>query len=142
MKKQLTAISFLMVSIIGFSQSKRDKQDILTMLKKQETAWNNGNLDEFMVGYWKSDSLLFIGKNGPKYGYTTTLENYKKSYSDTIKMGKFTSTILSMQKLSKDYYFIVGKWFLKRSIGDVSGHYTLLIRRINGEWVIVADHSS
>jgi hypothetical protein len=95
-----------------------------------------------MQGYWKNDSLLFIGKNGPKYGYAITLANYKKGYPDTAHMGKFTSTILSVKKLSKKYYFVVGKWYLKRSVGDVSGHYTLLIRKINGEWVIVADHSS
>lgn len=112
------------------------------MLQAQEKEWNNGNLEAFMKGYWQNDSLLFIGKNGPKYGYTTTLENYKKGYPDTARMGKFTSTILCIKKLSREYYFVVGKWYLKRTVGDVSGHYTLLIKKINGEWVIVADHSS
>ena len=112
------------------------------MLSKQEAAWNTGNLQSFMKGYWVNDSLLFIGKNGPKYGYETTLENYKKGYPDTAHMGKFTSTILSIKKLSNQYYYVVGKWFLKRSVGDATGYYTLLIRKINGEWVIVADHSS
>ncbi len=131
----------LLISIADFAQNKNETA-IIRMLQAQETAWNTGNLETFMKGYWQNDSLLFIGKNGPKYGYNTTLENYKKGYPDTARMGKFTSTILSIKKLSTKYYFVVGKWYLKRSVGDVSGHYTLLIKKINGEWVIVADHSS
>ncbi|MCW3122350.1 MAG: hypothetical protein JWQ38_1842, partial [Flavipsychrobacter sp.] len=57
-------------------------------------------------------------------------------------MGKLTSTIVSMQKLAADYYFIVGKWDLKRTAGDVGGSYTLLLRKIKGHWVIICDHSS
>lgn len=134
----------LLITLITISLNAQDRNEISirNMLSKQEAAWNTGNLQSFMKGYWVNDSLLFIGKNGPKYGYETTLENYKKGYPDTAYMGKFTSTILSIKKLSNQYYFIVGKWFLKRSVGDATGYYTLLIRKINGEWVIVADHSS
>lgn len=141
MKQILPILLLAIIPFCSFAQNKEEKV-ILKMLKAQETEWNNGNLEAFMKGYWQNDSLLFIGKNGPKYGYATTLANYKKGYPDTSHMGKFTSTIISMKKLSPQYYFVVGKWYLKRSVGDVSGHYTLLIKKINGEWVIVADHSS
>lgn len=133
----------LIISSCSIAQAQtKEEAEIKAMLKQQENAWNEGNLEKFMIGYWESDSLLFIGKNGPKYGYKTTLANYKKGYADTTQMGKFTSTILSMQKLSASYYFVVGKWFLKRTIGDLQGHYTLLIRKIKNKWFIVADHSS
>jgi len=139
--KQLLLIVFTILSLNVTAQDK-DALTIKKMLAAQEKAWNEGNLDKFMIGYWQSDSLLFIGSKGPKYGYNITLENYKKGYPDTAHMGKFTSTIISMKKLSAEYYFVVGKWFLQRSVGDISGHYTLLIRKIKGQWVIVADHSS
>ncbi|MBS1730550.1 MAG: nuclear transport factor 2 family protein [Bacteroidetes bacterium] len=132
---------FLFHSSSSFAQSK-DEMQIRKILTQQNNAWNQGNLDSFMVGYWNSDSLLFIGSGGPRYGYATTLIGYKKSYPDTAHMGHFTSTILSMKKLSGEYYFVVGKWELARSVGDVSGYYTLLFRKIKGVWVIVADHSS
>lgn len=141
MKYWLVIALLQLVSFFSMAQTK-EEVEIKAMLKQQEKAWNEGNLEKFMIGYWQSDSLLFIGKNGPKYGYKTTLANYKKGYADTTQMGKFTSTILTMQKLSPTYYFVVGKWFLKRTIGDVQGHYTLLIRKIKNKWVIVADHSS
>jgi ketosteroid isomerase-like protein len=139
--KQILLFIFCTTTIFAQAQNK-DQNAIRAMLSAQEAAWNNGNLEQFMIGYWQSDSLMFIGKNGPTYGYDKTLENYKKGYPDTAHMGKFTSTIISMKRLSPEYYFVTGKWFLKRTVGDVSGYYTLLIRKINGKWVVVADHSS
>ena len=139
--KQFLLFVFCTTTFFAQAQNKNENA-IRAMLSAQEAAWNTGNLEQFMIGYWQSDSLMFIGKNGPTYGYDKTLENYKKGYPDTAHMGKFTSTIVSMKRLSAKYYFVTGKWFLKRTIGDVSGYYTLLIRKTNGKWVVVADHSS
>lgn len=129
-------------NVLFIQAQTKDAVAITQMLKAQEAAWNEGNLEKFMIGYWQNDSLMFIGKNGPTYGYNNTLANYKKGYPDTSYMGKFTSTVISLKKLSADYYFVTGKWYLKRSVGDAKGHYTLLLRKIKGKWVIVADHSS
>ena len=120
----------------------KNKQEILSLLDRQTRDWNRGDIDGFMVGYWNSDSLMFIGKSGITYGYQQTLANYKKNYSDTTQMGKLSFNIIQVKKLSGEYYFVVGKWTLKRTVGDLSGHYNLLFRKINGKWVIVADHSS
>jgi len=75
-------------------------------------------------------------------GWQKTLENYKRSYPDTTSMGKLSFDIILVKPLSKKYYYVVGKWMLKRSIGDLSGYYNLLFKKVNGEWVIIADHSS
>lgn len=119
-----------------------DEQTIRNILERQTGDWNRGDIDAFMKGYWKSDSLLFVGKNGATYGYQTTLNNYKKNYPDKAAMGTLHFNILQVQRLSEDHYFVLGKWMLTRTIGDLSGHYTLLFRKIKEEWVIVADHSS
>lgn len=124
------------------SAQDKNKQQILSILDRQTRDWNNGNIDGFMVGYWNNDSLMFIGKSGITYGYKQTLANYKKNYSDTTQMGKLTFNIIQVKRLSAEYYYVVGKWMLKRTVGDLSGHYNLLFRKINGKWVIVADHSS
>lgn len=119
-----------------------DEKAIRAMLAKQNEAWNRGDLEGFMKGYWNSDSLMFVGKNGVTYGYKNTLENYKKGYGNADQMGKLTFTFIRFTKTSPDYYFVVGKWELARKDGDLSGHFSLLIKKINKEWVIVADHSS
>ncbi len=127
---------------LSFAQASKDEKAIRDLLSRQSAAWNQGNIDEFMKGYWQSDSLLFIGKSGVTNGYQNTLDNYKKNYNDASKMGKLFFDILEVRKMSPVYYWVLGKWFLKRSIGDVGGYYTLLFRKIKGQWVIVADHSS
>jgi len=119
-----------------------DEKVIRDLLERQTRDWNRGDIDAFMNGYWESDSLMFVGKNGATYGYQKTLNNYKKNYPDTAAMGKLRFNILEVRKLSTDHYFVLGKWMLTRSIGDLSGHYTLLLRKIKGKWTIVADHSS
>lgn len=138
----LYIIAIALCLFYSCKNSNNDEQVIRSMLAVQVTEWNKGNIEGYMHGYWENDSLVFIGKNGPKYGYNTTLANYKKSYPTTEHMGKLTSTITSMKRISDDHYFVIGKWALARSVGDVSGAYTLLIKKINGKWVIVVDHSS
>ena len=114
----------------------------MNILDKQTQAWNNGELDQFMVGYWNNDSLMYVGKNGVTYGYRSTLENYKKNYSNRDKMGQLKFTILHTNRLAKEIIQVVGKWYLTRTIGNVGGHFTLIFKKINGEWVIISDHSS
>jgi ketosteroid isomerase-like protein len=132
---------FLLVSLCSAAQS-RDESEIRKLMAVQTASWNNGDLEGFMQTYWHSDSLLFIGKNGVKWGWQAALDNYKKGYPDTVAMGQLSFDILLIKKLSPDYYYVVGKWNLVRSIGDLSGHYDLLLRKIKGKWVIIADHSS
>lgn len=142
MKPLSFLLLFCLCASVSFAQYGKDESEIRDLLARQTIAWNQGNIDAFMKGYWESDSLLFIGKSGVTHGYQNTLANYKKGYSDTAKMGKLFFDLIEVRRLSADYYWVLGKWFLKRSVGDVGGHYTLLFRKIKGRWVIVADHSS
>ncbi|MBK7121903.1 MAG: DUF4440 domain-containing protein [Chitinophagaceae bacterium] len=119
-----------------------DEQKIRALLEEQRLAWNTGDLEKFMGTYWQSDSLMFIGKSGVTYGWQNTLNNYKNGYPDTAAMGKLKFDILEVKRLSVMYFFVVGKWHLTRSIGDVGGHFTLLFKKVKNRWVIVADHSS
>lgn len=128
-------------SSYSFAQSK-DEISVRNILQTQEKAWNSGQLETFMHGYWKNDSLMFIGKSGITYGWQKTLDNYKKDYPDTSAMGKLTFNLLQLKPLSAEYYFVVGKWHLQRTIGNLEGHFTLLFKKINSKWFIIADHSS
>jgi ketosteroid isomerase-like protein len=141
MIKTLLFAVLLLLPVFMFAQNK-DEEAIRKLLDEQTAAWNRGDIETFMHGYWENDSLMFIGKSGVTYGYINTLNNYKKGYPDTAAMGKLMFNLIQVKKLSEEYYHVTGKWFLKRSIGDVGGHYTLLFRKIKSRWVIIADHSS
>ena len=141
--KKFSFFTLLMISmaVTVFAQD-QDQQEILKILTDQTVSWNKGDHEGFMKGYWNNDSLMFVGKTGITYGYQNTLNHYKETYSNADKMGKLFFDILKVKKLSNEYFFVLGKWFLKRNSGDLSGHYTLLFRKINGKWLIVCDHSS
>ena len=137
----LLLISFY--CFVANAQTSVDKKQILDILDRQTKAWNEGNVVDFMNGYWESDSLMYIGKSGVTYGYNSTLERYKKNYPDKSTMGKLKFDIIKVDFISREACFIVGKWHLTRpEKGDVGGHYTLLWRKMKGKWVIVSDHSS
>ncbi len=135
---------FITISISGCQSIdyNQESEKIKKLMKDQEDCWNNGDLECFMKSYWKSNELVFIGKSGPKYGWITTLENYQKSYPDKRAMGTLTFDIISIDITSQKSAFVIGKWNLDRADGNLSGHYTLLWKQINEQWVIVADHSS
>ncbi|HEY8398700.1 MAG TPA: nuclear transport factor 2 family protein [Flavihumibacter sp.] len=139
--KKLTLI-LLIFCTVGLHAQQSDEQAIRKVLMDQQDAWNRGDIDAFMAGYWNSDSLLFIGSSGVTYGYQRTIERYKKTYNSREKMGQLKFDLLHFIPLSADTWMVVGKWHLIRSVGDVGGHYTLLVKRINGKWVIISDHTS
>ena len=140
MKIALTGACLLLLAQCSFAQT--PETAIRQLMADQAAAWNSGSIDDFMKGYWNNDSLMFIGHSGITYGYQQTLDNYKKNYSNADQMGKLFFTLLKVKRLSPDYYFVIGKWLLKRKTGDIGGIYTLLFRKIDGQWRIVCDHTS
>jgi hypothetical protein len=139
--KKTILLPLLILSLLVTAQSK-DEIAIRRILDDQIKSWNHGDVEGFMKGYWKSDSLMFIGKNGITRSWEKTLDRYKKSYPDTAAMGKLSYDIIVVKKLSSEYYYLVGKWQLRRSVGDLGGYYNLLFQKIGGKWFIIADHSS
>jgi ketosteroid isomerase-like protein len=143
LKKHFLAFILFAFSLNLFSQHKLlPKQEVEEIMKKQEKAWNNFDIDGFMLYYWNSDSLMFIGSKGITYGWKQTLENYKKNYSSKELMGELTFTNISYETLSTTALHVVGKWQIKRKDSQIGGYYSLLWKKINDKWVIVRDHTS
>lgn len=130
--------------LLTYARAQRENPvaEVTENMKKQEVAWNAFNIDGFMKYYWNNDSLKFIGSKGITYGWKQTLENYKKNYPDKDAMGVLTFTNFSIEQLSPTRVYVIGQWHLKKKDKDVEGYYTLLWKKINGQWVIVCDHTS
>ena len=119
------------------------RRAIAQLLRTQTAAWNRGDVAGFMQGYWQHDSLVFIGKRGLTYGWQPTLDNYRRSYPNAAAMGQLRFDGLRIIPDGPNTAHVVGRWHLTRpAAGDLQGHYLLVLRRLNGHWVIVADHSS
>ncbi len=140
----LILLTFFSYILTAQTHKLPDQQQIKQVLKIQQNAWNNGDIPEFMEGYWKSDSLTFIGKKGITKGWKNTLDNYLKSYPDKATMGKLAFVILRIEMFSSNTAMVTGKWDLERDAdkGNIGGYFTLIFKKINKRWVIVSDHTS
>lgn len=124
-------------------EEKNDAEEkINALMQAQEKAWNRGDLQAFMQPYWQSDSVLFIGQNGVQNGWQATLKNYQKTYGSKAAMGNLRFENTNFKKIDKTNAWVLGKWTLFRNTDTLSGYYTLLWQRKNGQWLIIADHSS
>lgn len=143
MKTVVTIILCLVFSIQIHAQSTKNQQEVLKVLNRQNENWNKGDIKAFMEDYWKSDSLMFIGKNGVIYGWKATLERYLKTYPDLATMGKLKFDIQKTDFHSPTTCWVLGKWHLTRpEKGDAGGFFTLVLKKIDGKWLIVSDHTS
>lgn len=143
MKIILLLLCLNTLSFVAFSQNKdKDIQEVISLMDAQEKAWNAADVEAFMVPYWHSDSLRYVGSSGIKYGWQALLDNYKKNYPGAAGMGKLNFTLLHFDKLSPKAMYVTGQWHLERETDELGGFFTLLWKKIDGEWVIVADHSS
>ena len=118
-----------------------DKKAILNVLETQRQAWSNNNLEGFMQGYWKSDSLKFYGSSGLTKGWQQTLDNYKKGYPTKEHSGTLNFKINDITKINEGAYFVMGEYHLTRNVGDANGVFMIIFKKINGEWKIIADTS-
>jgi len=119
-----------------------DSIAIAKVMKKQESAWNQGDIDSFMEGYLKSPKIVFSGAGGPHYGWQNIKERYLTSYANKTQMGQLTFSLLSMQQWTPSFVMMEGKYHLKRTIGDASGFFSLAWLKKNGKWYMVNDHTS
>ena len=104
----LTSFIFLGFFVKGQSLSTNAlaESQIRLVMEIQEKAWNRGDLSSYMSGYWNSDSLMFVGRRGPTYGWGTTYANYVKAYPDIEQMGQLNFSILKLDIIDKTHAFV------------------------------------
>jgi len=117
--------------------------DVQNVLDQQIKAWNNGSIDGFMEGYWRSDSMLFITQKGPRFGYQAVSDSYKKNYPSKEVMGKLRFEVIQIQWVdqSAGVSQVLGKWHVGESTNPQSGYFSLIFKAINGTPKIVIDHT-
>ena len=120
----------------------QDKTAITAVLNAQQAAWNRGDVDAFLVGYWHSPELTFSGSNGVSRGWEGVMARYKKNYPDQAAMGLLDFSELEYRFLGLDAALVLGRWHLKRDKGDIGGVFSLVWQRFPDGWKIIHDHTS
>lgn len=136
----------LAVVSIGSAQTiqsvQHERTVILDVISRQVEGWNRGDLEAFMQGYAKSDSLRFASGGSVTYGWQQMLSRYQRRYTTRDSMGTLIFSGISVELLSDNTAMAFGTWTLQRTLDRPWGLFTLLFKKINGEWRIVHDHTS
>ena len=145
MKNILFAV-LLIFGAVGFtfaqSRDEKIKADVRKVMDEQVAAWNRGDIDGFMKGYWNSPEMTFVSGNNVTKGWQPTLERYKKGYNTRAKMGVLSFSELVITVLSKESAVVLGRFTLERETDKPTGMFTLTFRKFKDGWKIILDHTS
>src|SRR5947208_16895842 len=140
---QSLVFAILLPAMITGEASTKERAAITKVLDDQVAAWNKGELETFMAGYWKSDKLTFFSGNGKTAGWQATLDRYRKRYqAEGKEMGKLAFEELSIDLLSDDHALVRGRFRLQLAKEAPTGIFTLVLRKLPEGWRIVHDHTS
>jgi uncharacterized protein (TIGR02246 family) len=139
-------LSILAVAIAGLTPARAQEGDAAAEIGKvihaQQDAWNRGDIDAFMNGYWHSDETVFVSGDEVTRGWQKVLDRYKAKYSDRAKMGTLAFSDLEVRSLSNDSAVALGRWKLERANDQLHGRFTLIFRKFSDGWKIIHDHTS
>jgi beta-aspartyl-peptidase (threonine type) len=131
---------FLFLPALAWAQS--DEEQIEAVLRDQVEAWNKGDIEGYMSGYWNSEKTTFVSGGNVWMGFDSVLTRYKRSYGTREKMGILSFDELNIRMLGADAAIVTGRWGLKRKEDAPWGRFTLLLERKHAGWRIVYDHTS
>ena len=140
--KSIVLFFLLILMAVSIRSQSRTESDILAVMDAQTAAWNRGDIDGFMRGYWKSENLVFASGDNVTRGWQATLDRYKKNYSSKEKMGVLRFSDVEISVLSKNAAVVLGSWSLTRDGDNPKGKFTLIFRKVSDGWRIVHDHTS
>ncbi len=140
MKIQTSLAALVLFVSIAFTQT--DEQAVRSVLDDQVKAWNNGDIDGYMKGYWNSEETVFVSGGTVTKGYAGVLARYKKGYDSREKMGSLTFQDLHIRVMSSASAVATGEWHLTRVNDKPWGRFTLILEKKSEGWRIVYDHTS
>jgi uncharacterized protein (TIGR02246 family) len=117
------------------------EREIRATLERQVSMWNRGDIEGFMDYYWKSDAFTFQSGDRRLEGWDQLLAMYRANYAGE-KRGTLDFSDIEVTTLSHDAAYVIGRWRVVAQDTTKAGLFTLIVRRIGGEWRITHDHSS
>jgi len=136
------ALSIGASSALSGSRGSASEGEIRTLLTMQTEAWNRGDIDGFMEGYWKSDQTEFVGAKGVSRGWQALLDRYRRDYPDQKTMGQLSFANLEIHVTCADGAYAIGEFHLQRENDQPAGVFTLYFRKFPEGWRIVVDHTT
>jgi uncharacterized protein (TIGR02246 family) len=119
-------------------------QQVYLLIMGQVAAWNSQNIEGFMAAYWRSPKLVYLDDGQQVYGWDQLYANYLNGFSDRSLMGYLEAQRVKVQMLEPDMAYVLLWWdmLMGRPRSKVVGTSTLVVRRLDNEWKIVASHTT
>ena len=127
---------------ISAIESKKNKVAIREVFEAGCAAWNRGDVDSYLASYWDSDKTLWVSNGTLTRGRKAIVTAYKSRFSTPQQMGKLTLTELEIDVLTTTDATVFGRWMLVLEDKVAEGFFTVQLRKIEGIWLFVSDHSS
>ena len=105
-------------------------------------AWNRGDLDGYLASYWDSEKTIWVSNGSLTRGNKAIVASYKARFPKPSQMGKLTVLKLEIDVLTTADAIAFGRWRLAIDNEASKGFFTVQLRKIEGTWLFVSDHSS
>jgi ketosteroid isomerase-like protein len=143
MRKLLILIALAFVWGVP-ADAKEKEHPALAVLRAQDEAWNRGDLEGFMAGYWRSPELTFYAGGGVRQGWDEVLARYRARYQgEGREMGRLSMGHLTAEPMGRRAALVRGRWRLDFADGtSTGGLFTVVMRKFPDGWKVVHDHTS
>lgn len=120
--------------------------EINALMQASVDAWNQGDLDGFLLPYLDSPQTTYVGSGGLVRGKAAIRERYQSSYwRDGTPGETLRFEGIEARPLGLDDALATGRWMVAdRTTAQTtgSGTFSLVLRRTAAGWRIIHDHSS
>ena len=123
------------------------RAELEAMLRRSAADWNRGDLDGFVSDYLPGDSTTYIGSRGLVRGPAAIRTSYARLFTGEVQRDSLSFVILDVDPVAPNAANLIAQYVLTRRVGGrdsvtARGPTSLLVRRVDGRWRIVHDHSS
>ena len=138
----LSAVSGTVAAMPASESASRDA--IIKVIDMQKNAWNSGDLDTFLTGYYESPDTSYTSGGQEYWGYDALRQKYTKSYGTSRDtMGTLEFSELKVIDVGKYSAYCVGHWHLERKEKQpLEGVFTLVLKNTSAGWKIIHDHTT
>ena len=119
-----------------------DHQRIRAVFESGCAAWNRGDIDGYLAAYWNSDKVRWVSEGTVRYGFEAIAAGFKAHFDSSDNMGRLEVTNLDIQLFGENDALVFGAWIQTTPMARHHGVFTVQLKKIDGEWLIVSDHSS
>lgn len=124
------------------ADAEREKQAILAVIQRMESAWNRGDFRGYMEGFANPD-VIFVSRGEFQKDWQGTLDHYIRDYGSSVETrGTLHFFDIKIEMLAPDAAQLISRYQLDRPAHAQDGINTRLMRKRAGRWVIALNHVS